>query len=285
MKKIIMVIFVILLIFAGCKEDNTIEEAKSEENLKNEVEKESQVLEQIPENDLLLIKDHIDELDNNILEEIVKSYFLVFGFDMSFNEDELMSFENAFKYIMSAGTYNIQPFDYMEAFETYYDSISGNYIIPIKVVDDLVKEDKINPVVFTDIKISNDNYVVEPSDRYMRWDMRPEVYQYFNKKTEMVEIPINIVDAYILSKFNTTVDYSQIEEYNKENNMYIYYPFIGDFYYDISIDEVDREGEIVRFSSTLTNNLDNGPNDEYKAIFVIEFIDGEYKFLSVDIIS
>lgn len=232
-----------------------------------------------------IIKDNIHELNSTVLQKIIQSFFLSFEFHTKFNSDEKISFGNAFYYIASAGTYSVQPVDYQKLFENYFDSNSGNYIIPLQVVDELIFKKRIESVMFSDITINNGNYIVKPSDRYMRWDMRSEIYQYFNKETEMIEIPSHIVDEYIVSKFNTTIDHSLIKEYDKVSDTYSYYPFMGEFYYDISIDEVIIDGNIVKLTSTLTENTNENPNRLYQATFTIEFKDGEYKFLSVDVVD
>jgi uncharacterized protein YcfL len=307
MTKMVMVVLVILLVFVGCKEDessslveqnqpvgnvdvvdniinqnNNMEDTNNEQNSDDKIVQNNQGTEHKSES-YPLIKDNIHKLDNAVLKEIVQSYFLVFEFDMCFYEEDFVTFERSFQYMAGAGTYPIQPFEYWILFENYYDSDSGNYTIPVKVVDKLILEEKINSARFTNLTIIDNDYIIEPSDRYMRWSMRPELYQYFDKETEMIKVPTNIVDEYIVSKFNTSIDYSQIKEYDKESDTYIYYPFMGEFYYDISIDEVVIDGEIVKFTSILTNNVDDNLNSIYQATFVIKFVDGEYKFLSVDI--
>ncbi len=230
-----------------------------------------------------LINDNINELNNTVLGEIVQSYFLVFDFDMSFNEHDFVNYERAFQYMRSAGTYPIQPFEYWKLFENYYDSELGNYTIPVEIIDELILENKVNASCFTELSIIDDTYIVEPSDVTVGWSVRSELYQYFNKDTEMITVPTNIVDEYILNKFNTTIDYSQIKEYAEDGDTYTYYPFLGDFYYDISIDEVIIDDEIVTFTGTLTDNIEDSPTSAHQATFVIKFVHGEYKFLSVEI--
>ena len=121
------------------------------------------------------------------------------------------------------------------------------------------------------------------SDNYMRESMRPEMYQYYNEETSTMQVPANIVEEYISSKFNTKIDHSHIKEYDQESDTYIYYPFMGGFNYDILIDEVVFEDEIVKFTSILTQDVDDPIDKVYQAIFVIKFEDDEYSFLSVEI--
>ncbi len=309
MKKAIVSILMMLFVFVGCKDNGAlsvvdqnkgVENENIVENVRERDELESANKDQIIEADTditilqdnentevkyPIIEDNILELDEAILKEIVQSYFLVFGFDTCFYEEEFVDFESVFYYMSSAGTYPIQPFEYKILFENYYSPDSGHYTIPVNIIEDLISKEKINSEWITNLTIINDNYEIYPSDIYISWSMRPEVYQYFDEKTEMMNVPANIVNEYILSKFNTIVDDSQIDEYDKESDTYAYFPFTGGFYYDISIEEVEIEGEIVRFTSKLTTDIDDTISNIYQVTFVIKFVDGEYKFLSVDIIN
>uniref|UniRef100_UPI00272D4A0B hypothetical protein n=1 Tax=Vallitalea guaymasensis TaxID=1185412 RepID=UPI00272D4A0B len=135
MKKLLLPLLIILCL-SGCMKFTQIQDKadknKKEDNLlTSNSEQESDSLYPV-------IKDNIHEIDNTLLEEIVTSYFLVFDFDMSFDEDDLVDYERAFQYIRSAGTYPIEPFEYWKFFEDYYDSESGNYIIPVELVDKLI---------------------------------------------------------------------------------------------------------------------------------------------------
>ncbi len=306
-----MLILMMLLVFVGCKDDgklslvnqnknienenitenenmsesDNLEGTNNEQRLNDKIDHNNQDLEKKTEVYYPTIEDNILELDEVVLKEIVQSYFLVFEFNRCFYEGELIDFESVFYYMSSAGTYPIQPFEYKILFENYYNSDPGYYTIPVNIVDNLISIEKLKSAWFTDLTIINDNYEIYPSEIYIRWSMRPEIYQYFDEETAMMNVPANIVNEYILSKFNTMIDYSQIEEYDKESDTYSYYPFMGAFYYDISVEEVEIEGEIVKFTSKLTTDIDDTISNIYQVTFVIKFVDGEYKFLSVDIIN
>ncbi len=300
LKKSIATVLIIIFGFTGCNinnehvrnssYENNSESIESEngigsddaeiengDNVKTQVEDaiEAEVSERI-------IKDNIHELNNTILTEIVSSYFLVFDFESSFDEQDVIDYKSALKYMMSAGTYPIKTFEYWILFDEYYDSDAATYSIPVSVVDQLISNDEIDSTWFAGLSIIDDMYMVKPSDSYMRWSMRSEIYQYFNKGTEMITVPANIVNEYISSKFNTVVDYSQIEEYSEKSDTYSYYPFMGAFYYDILIGEVIVDDDIVTFTSTLTNNIEENPTSEYQATFVMQFVNGEYKILSIE---
>ncbi|QUI21579.1 hypothetical protein HZI73_04410 [Vallitalea pronyensis] len=225
------------------------------------------------------INDNIHELNNALLKEIVQSYFLVFDFDMSFNEDDFVDYERAYQYMRSAGTYPIEPFEYWKIFEKYYDSKSDQYTIPVELVDKLILEEKIKSSQFAGLTVVDDTYIVESSF----WTVRPELHGYFNKDTWTLTVPSEIVDEYILSKFNTKIDYSQVKEYDENSHTYTYEPFMGSFHYDISVDEVIVDDEIVKFKCILTNEIEENESLSYETTFVIKFVHGEYKFLSVDI--
>jgi len=284
-KKMILVLGV-LLIFVGCRNEEGPLPREQEEkvDLIDNSYNENQVNqnEQVEANNDLLIKDKLPEIDNTILTEIVVNYFLVFDFDTSFDGEELIDYDNAFKYMMTAGTYPIQPFEYWSIFESYYNSEKAAYIIPIDVVDNLIVEKNMNALWFKDLEIIDDNYVIETADIYMRWSIRPELYEYYNADMETIQVPANVCEKYILSKFNTKIEHSKIKEYDKESDTYIYYPFMGEFYYNVSIDEIVIDGETIKFTSTLINNVDESVNSKYISAFVIKFVEGEYKFISVD---
>lgn len=227
-----------------------------------------------------IMKDKIHELNNTILKEIVQSYFIVFDIDMSFNEDYVLDYERAFQYIRSAGTYPIEPFEYWKIFSSYYDAETDKYTIPVKFVNKLILDKKITPSQFEGLTVVDDNYIVEN----FFWTVRPQLHQYFNKDTlTLTSVPSEIVDEYILSKFNTKIDHSRIKEYDENDNTYTYEPFMGGLHYDILVDEVEVDNEIVTVKCVLTNELEESSSISYQATFVIKFIQGEYKFLSVDI--
>ncbi len=230
-----------------------------------------------------LIKDNIHELNNAILTEIVRSYFLVFDFESSFYEQDVTDYKVALKYMMSAGTYPIKTFEYWILFDEYYDLDTATYTIPVSVVEQLISNDEIDSSWFASLSIIDAMYIVKPSDSFMSWSMRPEIYQYFDNDTEMITVPANIVNEYISSKFNTVVDYSQIEDYSENSDTYSYYPFMGEFYYDILIGEVIVDAEIVIFTCILTDNIEENPTSEHQATFIMQFVNGEYKILSVEV--
>jgi hypothetical protein len=202
-----------------------------------------------PETFLNLIKEEVNKSDSLIKDHLIQ-------LDKTVLKEIVQSYFLVFEVDMS-----FEKEDYLD-FEKvfYYISSAGTY--PIQPIDD---KDKIH------------------TDSFMGQSVRPELYQYFNDDTSMMKVPTTIVDEYISSKFNTRIDHSQIKEYDQESDSYIYYPFMGGFNYDILVDEVVVDGEIVKFSSILTQDVDNPVDKRYQATFVIKFVDGEYTFLSVKI--
>ncbi|GMQ63221.1 hypothetical protein [Vallitalea maricola] len=276
MKRLLLPLLIILCL-SGCMkftqvQDKANKDEKSDNLLSSNSEQESDSLYPV-------IKDNIHEIDNTLLKEIVTSYFLVFDFDMSFNEDDLVDYERAFQYIRSAGTYPIEPFEYWKFFEDYYDSESDNYTIPVKLVDKLISEKKIKSSQFAGLTVVDDNYIVDS----LFWTVRSELHQYFNKGKWILTVPSEIVDEYILSKFNTKIDHSQIKEYDENSQIYTYESFTGSFHYAITIEEVIVDDEILTCKCILTNEIQESQLISYKVTFVIKLVDGEYKFLSVDI--
>ncbi len=275
MKKLLLPLLIIVCL-SGCMKFTLKQDKHNEDETSNNINNPS--LEQNSDSLYPVMNDNIHELNDTVLEEIVYSFFLVFDFNMSFNEDNFVNYERAYQYIRSAGTYPIEPFEYWNLFENYYDSKSHKYTIPVEVVDKLILDKEIKPSQFAGLTVVDDTYIVES----FYWTVRPELHQYFNKDTWMLTVPSEIVDEYILSKFNTTIDHSQIKEYAEDSDTYTYEPFRGGFLYVVSVDEVIVDDEIVKFKSVLTKP-DENPSISYQVTFVIEFVHGEYKFLSVDI--
>ncbi len=228
-----------------------------------------------------LIKDNIPELNDAILNMIISNYLLTFNNDFSFTQDDYINFNKAFNYIVTGGTYPLQPFRGKELIEPYYDRESNKYILPIEQVNKLILEKKVDASYFTELPIVNDTYIAG----YSFTSIRPELYPYFNEETFSITVPAKIIDDYLLSTFNTIIDHSIIEEYDANSDTYTYTPFVGGLCVSQEIDEVVFQDEIAHITFTLIEEPDEEFPTFYDGTFIIELADGEYKFLAGDIIK
>ena len=232
------------------------------------------------------IRDNIHRLDDTVLESIAQNYLLVFDFDNPFTENDLLDYGRVFPCIIYGGIYRLNPFNPWERSELlkYFDIETDAFLLPTEVVEELILEGNIDQ---SDIAgyIAVDGIYVFNS---FFWDVRPELRQYFSKVTYEVTLPTKTVDEYILGKFNTVLDRSQIPKYVKYdilNDTYTFEPFIGSFNYNLSIDEqIIVNDTVVRFicTATLCEDVQDYQYPSYQIAFTIELINGEYRYLSVE---
>ncbi|GMQ59096.1 hypothetical protein AN1V17_34930 [Vallitalea sediminicola] len=290
MKKLLLPLLIILC-FSGCmkntqKQDEYNEDELLDDSINTSTEKTSDNLnnpsiEQKSDSTYPIIKDNIPELNDAILNMIISNYLLTFNNDFSFTQDDYINFNKAFNYIVTGGTYPLQPFRGKELIEPYYDRESNKYILPIEQVNKLILEKKVDASYFTELPIVNDTYIAG----YSFTSIRPELYPYFNEETFSITVPVKIIDDYLLSTFNTIIDHSIIEEYDANSDTYTYTPFVGGLYVSQEIDEVVFQDEIAHITFTLIEEPDEEFPTFYDGTFIIELADGEYKFLAGDIIK
>lgn len=290
MKRLLLSLLIILC-FSGCmkntqKQDEYNEDELLDDSINTSTEKTSDNLnnpsiEQKSDSAYPIIKDNIPELNDAILNMIISNYLLTFNNDFSFTQDDYINFNKAFNYIITGGTYPLQPFRGKELIEPYYDRESNKYILPIEQVNKLILEKKVDASYFTELPIVNDTYIAG----YSFTSIRPELYPYFNEETFSITVPAKIVDDYLLSTFNTLIDHSIIEEYDANNDTYTYTPFVGGLYVSQEIDEVVFQDEIAHITFTLIEEPDEEFPTFYDGTFIIELADGEYKFLAGDIMK
>jgi len=109
-------------------------------------------------------------------------------------------------------------------------------------------------------------------------EVRDEMKKHYNDDGEC-SIPSNIVDDYLLRKFNTTIDHS-VKEYDKNTDTYIIIPFSGEYYYDIIIDNTKiLDDNKYKIECTIENAFMPGINKQL--VFTIQFTENDYKFISV----
>lgn len=277
MKKLLLPLFIILCL-SGCMKYTQKQDEYNEGGTSDHLGNSSS--EQKSDSAYSIIKDNIPELNDDILEMIISKYILTFSNDFSFKQDDYINFKKAFTYIIYGGTYPLQHFR-TEVIAPYYDRESHKYILPIEKMNKLILEKKVDASYFTKLPIVNDTYIAGSSFT----SIRPELYPYFSEETSSITVPAKIIDDYLLSKFNTIIDHSIIEEYDANSDTYTYIPFFGGLYSSQEIDEVVFQDEIAHIKFTLIEEPDEEFPTFYDGTFIIEFADGEYKFLAGDIIK
>jgi|GEM_PF-1040391 len=234
------------------------------------------------------IRDNIQVLDDIVLEKIAQNYMLIYGFDSYFNADEYTNSKWAFLYFLYGGVYRLNPLNRWEMPEIsqYHDARAGVYSLPVEVVDGLISEGKLNRVELAEYTAKDGIYTIDS----LFWDVRPEVLRYFDDETWRVTLPAKMVDDYIQGKLGTYVDISELPEwveYDETNKTYGFEAFGGDFYYELSIGNVAKNGDMVEFVCTaeLSEDVQEASRPSYKIAFKIEFIDGEYRYLEVRLLE
>ncbi len=281
-KKITLFILILAFMFlVACKPTTETSNEDNQEVVEHESSNDMDKESTTNNLDEPLIKDNIPELNDAILNMIISNYLLTFNNDFSFTQDDYINFNKAFNYIVTGGTYPLQPFRGKELIEPYYDRESNKYILPIEQVNKLILEKKVDASYFTELPIVNDTYIAG----YSFTSIRPELYPYFNEETFSITVPAKIIDDYLLSTFNTIIDHSIIEEYDANSDTYTYTPFVGGLYVSQEIDEVVFQDEIAHITFTLIEEPDEEFPTFYDGTFIIELADGEYKFLAGDIIK
>ena len=115
--------------------------------------------------------------------------------------------------------------------------------------------------------------------------IKPELQQYFEDSTQTFTIPADIVDEYLVKKFNTICNRSLVTEYDSENDVYVFVPYMGDFYYSFNLDQrTETTGNTIIFSCSVTGEKDVWGEDapSYTSTFIIRVKSDIYTLLSVE---
>ena len=229
-----------------------------------------------------IIKDNIKELDDSALQTIAFNY--LFSSVYSLNENEVFDYEQAFNFFCYAGFYRNEPFDILSdlEFRQYYNAETALYTLPAQIANDLVREGIFRSSQLNQYNSVDDTYVFCAFD----WSARPELGEYFSRASQSwtCKLPAQIVEDYVLGKFNTVVDRSRIDGYNEDNNTYTIEPAGGSFHYSLSIEErTNIDDTTIRFICNIIPDADVWGVDaiSHRATFTISFSDGEYSYLSV----
>lgn len=107
-------------------------------------------------------------------------------------------------------------------------------------------------------------------------EIRPELLDYFHEDTDSFEIPAPILDQYLLSKFNTTINHDLLACYIPETNAYHISPFQGGIPYTFSVTDVSITETTANF---VGHRFFENIEETYQ--FQLAITDGEYAFLSV----
>lgn len=231
-----------------------------------------------------LLTDNIQQVDNAALGEIALRYFIAFGFDMSFSQGDPLPYSRVYQYMKYGGVYRTGGFDLWadcNGLLGYFDPDSLTFAIPPQEVHKLIAQNDDDDALLTQFAQKDGSYII---DSFL-WEIRPQLHQYADKDSWLFAVPSEIVDSYITGKFNTAVDRSEIKEYNQNEDVYVFEPFMGSVNFDLSIDCVETEDELLTFSCTAAyyEDVQSDPEISYRADFAIKLIDGEYSYIAVNV--
>ena len=109
--------------------------------------------------------------------------------------------------------------------------------------------------------------------------LRSELKRFYNEETNTFNIPSEIIDKYLITKFNTKVNHDQVEEYVQSTDSYLFEPFQGEYYYETVIIKYNRiENNMFEFECISTGLEGVEPKTQK---FVVEIRDNNYKYVSV----
>lgn len=117
-------------------------------------------------------------------------------------------------------------------------------------------------------------------------NIRPELKEYSSDDdfyNSTFSIPRKMVDNFLLSKFNTEVDSSVIDVYDKQNDMYIIAPLVGDYYFDIEITKTKHKTDDI-FEIFISQENSITEEDAIDHRFEIELL-SDFKFIAHEILE
>jgi len=152
----------------------------------------------------------------------------------------------------------------------------------VQIANDLVFEGVLHSSQLDQHNAVDDTYVFCQFD----FSARQELSEYFSREPGnwTCELPAQVVEDYVLGKFNTAVDRLQISGYNKSDDTYTVEPSGGSFYYSLAVEErTNIDDTTICFICKIIPDEDVMGVDAalYRATFTIRFADGEYSYLSV----
>ena len=114
---------------------------------------------------------------------------------------------------------------------------------------------------------------------------RPEMSTYFDDETGKYVVPCEIVDGFLMRRFNTEVNRESIEYYDSDDNSYVFPAYVGEFYRDqeLLITEFDYKNSIYTLDiASYESRDDSGLSIPLRRRYSIEIYDDfEYRFVSV----
>lgn len=109
--------------------------------------------------------------------------------------------------------------------------------------------------------------------------VRSELKRFYVEETNTFNIPSEIVDKYLITKFNTKVNHDEVKEYVKSTDSYLFEPFQGEYYYETVILKYNRtENNIFEFECKSTGFEGVEPKTQK---FAVEIKGNNYKYISV----
>lgn len=111
--------------------------------------------------------------------------------------------------------------------------------------------------------------------------LEPTMLPYYNEDDFTFSVPHEIVDAYLVERFNTTPDPESVECYNPKTGCYDFDRHLGEFYYQMTLNGkryISRNK--YQFDVTLTHDIDSEAIPPQKLSFTVQLTRDGYKILA-----
>ena len=111
--------------------------------------------------------------------------------------------------------------------------------------------------------------------------LEPTMLPYYNEDDFTFSVPHEIVDAYLVERFNTTPDPDSVEYYNPKTGCYDFDRHLGEFYYNMTIHgKRSVDDNKYRFEVILTHDIDSEAIPPEKLTFTVQLTRDGYKILA-----
>ena len=111
--------------------------------------------------------------------------------------------------------------------------------------------------------------------------LEPTMLPYYNEDDFTFSVPHEIVDAYLVERFNTTPDPDSVEYYIPKTGCYDFDRHLGEFYYNMTIHgKRSVDDNKYRFEVILTHDIDSEAIPPEKLTFTVQLTRDGYKILA-----
>lgn len=111
--------------------------------------------------------------------------------------------------------------------------------------------------------------------------LEPTMLPYYNEDDFTFSVPHEIVDAYLVERFNTTPDPESVACYNPKTGCYDFDRHLGEFYYQMTLNGKKYIGDNkYLFVVTLVHDIDSEAIPPEKLTFTVQLTRDGYKILA-----